>query len=386
MSQAERARSLFRATFGGDPVVIASAPGRVNLIGEHTDYNGGEVLPIAIQQRLCVAMAPGRGARSRAVSAGQPAGGEFSVHGGHASGAWWDYVHGSLHELRTLGVDVPEVDVAVVSQVPAGAGLSSSAALEVAALTAGLVTSGARLLDHHDALAAIAHRVETGFVGVPCGMMDQTASAYSVENHALRVFCDSQIRELVPFHHEVLIVDTAVPRELRRSRYNERVAECQAALERLRLLDPALPDLAHATVELIDAANLVAPLHGRARHVVTETRRVGAFVDALAGHESLGPLLESSHRSLRDDFECSTPELDWVVAMASRTPAIDGARLTGAGWGGCAIVVGAAAALTALEAELPAAFRSRWKREPRTWRTHAEAGVDVEWAAGFEED
>ena len=378
---AGRAASLFLATYGRRPVVVASAPGRVNLIGEHTDYNGGEVLPMAIDRRTFVAMAPSESGESHAVSEGRRAAGRFPVRGGRPAGQWWDYAHGTLRELAASGVPVGEVDLAVASDVPSGAGLASSAALEVATALAAVVAAGATMVDAWDRIAQVAHRAETGFVGVASGIMDQAASAYATRGHALRIWCDTQRTVQVPFARTVLVMDTATPRGLRGSAFNARQASCARALEALRRGDPGLAHLAHASPAAVEAATMDEADRRRARHVVNETRRVGAFVAALQRGEPLGALLHASHDSLRTDYECSCPELDWVVEFAARHAGVEGARMTGAGWGGCAIAVGSDDGLRELAAAVGPAYRRRWARPPRVWLTRAEDGGDVDDAA-----
>jgi galactokinase len=362
--------------FGAEPAVVASAAGRVNLIGEHTDYNGGEVLPIAIGRRTVVAVRPNGGAEWRAASATEEGVGSFAETPARV-GAWWDYVAGVSVMLREAGVAVPPCDVAVWSDVPAGAGLSSSAALEVA--TAVALARLARVELPLDRLALLSQRAEVEFVGVNSGIMDQFASALGRAGEALHVWCDTAAYEQIPMRDAVLIFDTAVPRSLRGSQYNTRRAECDAALARLRELEPSLPSLAAATPELVARARLEPVLEKRARHVVEETRRVGETVAALrAGGSPPGELLLASHASLRDLYECSSPELDWFVEHAAAMPGVRGARLTGAGWGGCAIAVGDHAALEAAAPELSAGYRARFRHEPRAWLTYAEAGARVD--------
>lgn len=383
-------RTLFTTSFGGEPNVIVSAPGRVNLIGEHTDYNGGQVLPIAIGHRTWVAARSVSGREvSRAVSASFPGMGEFVAGAPRPSGSWWDYVHGALREtMRLTGGEPAAVDLAVVSTVPPGAGLSSSAALEVATVIAGLVCARARLIDHLPQVGAAAHRAETGFVGVPSGIMDQMASAYGTAGNALRIWCDTGRTEAVPCDLHVLIVDSATPRELRRSRYSERREECNRALEALRKVEPSLEFLAHATAELVASAQIDEIARKRALHVVGENERVHRFVESLQAGRPSGALLFESHKSLRELYECSTPELDWIVEQSLKLggEAVVGARLTGAGWGGCAIAAGARDALDELRGPLERGFVERWGRPARTWLTQAESGVDVEWADGWEDD
>ena len=208
----EAVTDLFRRTYGDEPSVVASAPGRVNLIGEHTDYNGGEVLPIAISRRTWIAMRKTTSRLSRATSSTEEDTGEFASPVRSRSGRWWDYVSG-LTKYATPRL--PSVDLAVSSDVPTGAGLSSSAALEVAA---GLAYAG--IADRPRSLREVAldaWRVETQFVGVSCGIMDQFASALSQAGNALHIWCDTTRTENVPFKRWILIFDTAIPRSLRSS-------------------------------------------------------------------------------------------------------------------------------------------------------------------------
>ncbi|MEJ7809171.1 MAG: galactokinase [Gemmatimonadaceae bacterium] len=368
---------LFVATYGRRPSAVWSAPARVNLIGEHTDYNGGEVLPIAIGQRTYVAIDNAAGSRTRAVSATEAGSAEFDPRRPERTGRWGDYLAGVVAVLSGRGCAVPALDMAVWSDVPAGAGLSSSAALEVAAATAFQSVAGAAG-DPFD-VAMIAHEAENGFVGVQSGIMDQFASALGRAGHALHIWCDTAATEQVPMHESVLIFDTAEPRSLRGSRFNERRAECDEALRLLRGRSPGVTSLAQATPELVRAAALPAPLDRRALHVSEETRRVGLVVTALAGGGSVpGALLYESHESLRRNYDCSTSALDWFVERAAATPGVRGARLTGAGWGGCAIAVGDSGALEASAPLIAADFEAAFGRVPRSWISAAAGGVRAE--------
>ncbi|HWZ58333.1 MAG TPA: galactokinase [Gemmatimonadaceae bacterium] len=370
---------VFARQFGGVPLAVASAAGRVNLIGEHTDYNGGEVLPIGIGRRTYVAVRPRPAGeqRSRVMSADIASVGEFDVGAPQRVGAWWDYVAGVASQLRAARVELPQVDVAVWSNVPCGVGLSSSAALCVATTAALLAAAG------HDwsarDIALVAHRAEVDFVGVPVGIMDQFASALSRDGMALHVWCDTTATEYAPFADGVLVIDTAVERSLRGSAYHERRAECQAALTLLRQTHPGLRTLAEAAPDQVVAASLPEPLCRRALHVAQETQRVGAAVAALRRGGCIdGELFTASHASLRDLYECSTPELDWVVDRAVAHRGVRGARMTGAGWGGCAIAVGDAGALADVAPELAADYEAAFGRAPRVWVSRAEGGVRVD--------
>ena len=375
-------RALFVERFGREPEIVASAPGRVNLIGEHTDYNGGEVLPIAILRRTWVAAgrtstAGGAAPVLRAVSANQAAMGTAPLTSPKRSRQWWDYLTGVAAPLLERSGRSDSIDLAVASDVPTAAGLSSSAALEVSTALAVAGILGVEL--PLEEAAMIAWRAETGFVGVACGIMDQFASALCRAGEALHLECDTARYDFAPFRDALLIFDTAIPRSLRTSHYNERRAECEEALRLLRERWPDLPTLAAAEPEQVLEARLPPPLDGRALHVSRETRRVRDAVAALrAGHRISRELLVGSHESLRDLYECSRPELDWVVERAITLPGVQGARLTGAGWGGCAIVVADEDALREAGPVLAREYESRFALFPRLWLSTAASGARVE--------
>jgi galactokinase len=368
----------FKAAYGCGPTQIASAPGRVNLIGDHLDYNGGEVLPIAIDRRTWVAVRQTAAVGcSRAFSLQDPERGEFDLSNPERDGKWWDYVSG----LGAKGsFQAGALDIAVSSDVPSGAGLSSSAALEVSAAVA------LAALLHKDidlrALALDAWQVETQFVGVSCGIMDQFASALARQQNALHIWCDTQETEDVPFTASLLIFDTGVPRSLRTSLFNERQAECAEAFALLQREIPGLENLASASPAQVRASTLPRVLKLRALHVAEEMERVQLSVQQLREKGTInGDILYASHASLRDQYECSSPELDWFVERAMREPGIGGARLTGAGWGGCAIALGERSALEAAAAHIAEDYESTFHREPRTWLSEAASGARVEKAA-----
>jgi galactokinase len=375
---AGHARRYFREIYGAEANVIGSAPGRVNLIGEHTDYNGGQVLPLAIDRRTYVAMrARPDASMSHVVSDSQSAPVEFDVRSIARSGHWCDYVTGVCASLASRGVRLPQIEAIVTSDVPAGSGLASSAALELATSVAlaALVSDNQSPKD----LALLSWGAETGFVGVACGIMDQFASALCEEGHALHVWCDSLDTEQVRMREAVLIFDTAAPRSLRASQFNQRRLECQEALALLRQRNPKLQNLASAHPDEVRAARLPGDLAKRALHVTEENIRVGEVVESLKKYGSVpGEALYASHESLRTQYDCSTPELDWFVDKAGKTPGVRGARLTGAGWGGCAIAVGSLEALTGAQHPLCSEYEGSFGRKPRTWLTNAAQGATLE--------
>lgn len=372
------ARDFFRRTFDADPDVVGSAPGRVNIIGEHIDYNGGQVLPIAIEQRTYVAArARSEASVSRIVSSLESDRAEFDVTRIEASGKWWDYMTGICSALVAEGAALPQFDAVVVSEVPIGSGLSSSAALEVATAIS-LATMIEQPIEPKK-LALLSWRVETQFVGVASGVMDQFASALCVEGEALHLWCDTLESEQVGMTESVLIFDTASPRSLRSSQFNQRRAECEEAFARLRGFRPSLPNLAAADPDAIRRAHLPPSLEKRALHVTQENGRVEMLVRELMRTRKInGELLYQSHESLRVNYECSTPELDWFVDQSRDKAGITGARLTGAGWGGCAIAVGDGDALADFAAYIAPLYERRFGLTPRSWLTCASRGASTE--------
>ncbi len=330
----------FRRRFGRPAQLVAEAPGRVNLIGEHTDYNEGHVLPLAIDRTVAVAAAP-RADAVHAYSLDYDQEDSFSLAEIRPlpEGGWRNYVRGVAWALREAGHALRGLQLALSGDVPIGAGLSSSAALEVA--VAGAFSIGdAIALDPRD-LALLAQRAENDFVGVQCGIMDQFAAAFGQPDHALLIDCRSLDVQAVPLSLDeqeivVVIVDSAVRRSLGDSSYNQRRRECEQAAAALGV--PALRDVAPDELEA-RGRELPPELYRRAHHVATEETRVTAAVDALrhGDVDMLGRLLCESHESLRDQFEVSCPELDVLVELAAPVESVLGARLTGAGFGGCTL-------------------------------------------------
>jgi len=375
---ADDARLFFEKSFQAEPTLVASAAGRVNLIGEHVDYNGGEALPIAIQRRTAVAIRVRDGARVMRINSGGT-GGVLRIDYAKLARRrkWTDYPSGVLMQLIESGVDVPGLEVAIASDVPSGAGLSSSAALEVSFDFAVRALLGVDT--ERTALALECQRAEREFVGVPCGAMDQLSAACGQAGHAMHMgFAPVQVRS-VPFTESVLVVDTAIPRSLRASAYGARVQECAHALDAIRQIAPDVATLAAATMEQVERVAMPNIVRRRARHVVSECARVRQVVEVLArGARFPGELALASHASLRDDYEASSKELDWIVEFAMQQSGITGARLTGAGWGGCAIAFGEEHALRALEATLPPAYEHAIGHAPRTWLVSADDGARID--------
>jgi len=344
----------FERLFGRPATVIASAPGRVNLIGEHTDYNGGYVLPTAIPQRTRVELARRDDDRVRAASANVgSAVFEYRLGAEQRNGRWTDYLQGVTWVLGQEGFTVGGADVRIESQVPLGSGLSSSAALLVGLLRA---FRDAFALDLPGVpLARLAKRAENDFVGAPVGIMDQMACTLAGDRQAL--FLDTRSLDYtviaLPPGIELVILDSGIAHNHAKGDYKTRRAECERAAAALGVAQ--LRDLGPA--DLPRAMALPDPLGRRARHVVTEDERVLAAVRAIkAGDvENLGALFYASHDSMRDDYEVSIPEIDLLVDLARADADICGARLTGGGFGGSVVMLarpgGAAAAAGRLRDE-----------------------------------
>ncbi len=348
----------FAGLFGRAPEVHADAPGRVNLIGEHTDYNGGFVLPTAIPRTTTVELARrgDRVVRVTSVDLGA-AGGPRTYRLGEErrTGEWLDYVAGCTALLEADGFTLGGFDARVASEVPIGSGVSSSAALEVSLLRA-LRAAFALALDDV-ALARLGQRVENAFVGARVGIMDQMAASLADTRTALFLDTHTLAYERIPLPSEgaVAAIDSGIPHRHATGAYNTRRAECEQAATLLgvrQLRDVGLDDLPRVEA-------LPEPLRRRARHVVSENARVLAAVEALRARDlvRLGRLLAASHASLRDDFEVSLPAIDRLVELAARTPGVYGARLTGGGFGGAIVMIAGADAAADAAAHVAAAYQ-----------------------------
>ena len=332
--------------FGGAPEACASAPGRVNLLGEHTDYNDGFMLPVATPQATMVALARSQDDQHHLYSDTLDGNVTFAARGGSAAQGFGSYIEGCIRLVEATGVTVPPLRVFVSTELPVGSGLSSSAALEVAMLRALRALLGFELDDVR--LARIAQRAEIEYARVNCGIMDQMASSLCDERNMLFIDARSLEHRLVPVppESELIVIDSGVPRTLAASKYNERRAECEEASRKLGVA--ALRDV----VDPAAVEQLPEPLRRRARHVVLENLRVLEAAQGVSA-ERFGALMNASHESLRDDYEVSIPELDQLVAALRAAPGVFGARLTGAGFGGATVALcRAGSALQAAQAAL----------------------------------
>lgn len=382
-SAVERAYRTFTDRYASPPDTVWSAPGRVNLIGEHTDYNEGFVLPFALPARTAVA-ASAVLTTSTEDSPFWTVWSEYAdeevtftadqLSPGAVTG-WATYVASVVWALREAGVAVPSARLALATDVPLGAGLSSSAALECAVLAA-LVELANADLPRTD-WPRIAQRAENAYVGVPCGIMDQTASTLCQAGHALFLDCRSGEMTQVPFDLAsqglaILVVDTRAPHRLVSGEYAARRATCEQAARTLGI--PALRDVTDLDDALARLPDEVS--RRRVRHVVTENERVRQTVALLNAKDArgIGPLMTASHASMRDDYEITVPEVDTAVESALQAGAY-GARMTGGGFGGCVLALVDADATDRVAHAVTAAFEKAGFRAPASFVAVPAAGV-----------
>lgn len=361
----------FEKRFGGSPDVVVRAPGRVNIIGEHTDYNHGFVLPMAIERETVIAARrrDDRALHARAENLDRETVADLDHRVRSAEEPWVDYIVGVAEELAKEGLPLTGADLVVEGDVPIGCGLSSSAALEMAALCmfehfGGFTMEG-------PAAARLGQRVENLFLGLSTGIMDQFISRCGKAGHGLFLDCRNYEYELVPiaFPDAVFVIaNTACPRGLTSSKYNERVAECGEAVRALQ--QGANPNGTHLRDYTVDELDACVGLMGdvayrRARHVITEDDRTLAARDAMRAGDMarLGELMTASDISLRDDYEVTNAELNAMTAIARGLPGCFGARMTGAGFGGCTINLVAANAAEAFAANLLAQYKTATGRD-----------------------
>jgi galactokinase len=387
----------FEETFGRTPRLYR-APGRVNLIGEHTDYNDGFVMPMALDRSTWVAAAPRDDRRIvvRSQAYGEtvtldlgtrrpqrpPRNPKREIFADSAAFAfpsrhWSDYVRG----VATL-LDSPGADLAIASDVPIGAGLSSSAALEIACGFA--LADLAGLPPDRDALARVAQRAEHGFAGTRCGIMDQMIACHGMAGHVMRLDTRSLERAYVrlPSDTAVLVCNTMVAHELAAAEYNARRADCEAGVQALAARDPSIRALRDATRDQLDAirGDVAASVWRRCRHVITENDRVLSAGDALDREDfaAFGRLMAASHASLRDDYQVSCAELDVMAAIVSDLGGVFGARMTGGGFGGCIVALADSAAVnTRLRETIQYRYELNTGIRPDVWICRAGDGVEA---------
>jgi galactokinase len=378
----KRLESEFSAHFAAKPRLF-SAPGRVNLIGEHTDYNDGFVLPMAIEQRTYVAGAPNGSSRLRvrSLTLGEGHEADLSAPPTKRRGNFLDFVEGTARSLQARGIPVGGCDLLIDSDVPHGAGLSASAALELSVGLALATLSGTPSPDRIQ-LALAGQTAEHEYVGTMCGIMDQYIAALGQQDAALLIDCRSLEPRAVPLRlgsARVLVCDTKVKHELQSSEYNLRRAECLRGVSLLAKSLPGVRSLRDVSLAQLEqhAASLSEVVRRRCHHVVTENARTLAAAEALsAGNLArVGELMAKSHVSLRDDYQVSCTELDVAVDTALAQHGVYGARMTGGGFGGCTVTLLEEAAIPPVTEALRAAFRARGWNAPVLFSTGAHEGA-----------
>ena len=367
----------FARRYGSEGMLLARAPGRVNLIGDHTDYNDGFVLPMAIDRAACIAFRPRTDAEVHVHALDVGEDGRFTANASQSKGeGWLEYLRAAAWTLSDAGYALRGWDGVVAGDVPVGAGLSSSAALELATMRAFAASSS--LAWDAVRMAQLAQRAENLWVGVNCGIMDQLISSAGTAGHAMLIDCRSLALRAVPIPDtaSVVVLDTTTRRELLTSAYNERRAQCVSAaafFEVPMLRDVSLETFAHRS------AALPGETRRRARHVITENMRTLAAADALTAGELpvVGRLMNESHASLRDDFEVSRRELDTIVTLAQEHPACFGARMTGAGFGGCAVALVLHAGAEDFVRDVTDRFEHATALRPAVYMCTASAGASM---------
>jgi len=385
-------RREFGEQFGSVPRFYR-APGRVNLIGEHTDYNGGFVMPVAIQFDTTVAIAArsDRTLRVRSTNFAETRELDLASDWSErlAAGSavvWIDYVIGIIRELRRGGIPPMGADMLIRGNIPLGAGLSSSAALAVSVALAVYAMAG----QHFDrlALTKLCQRAENDYVGTRCGIMDPFASVFGRAGHALKIDCRSLEHEFLPLQlqtpaaaAQIVVCNTMVRHQLAGGEYNRRREECEQGVRSLRQIMPGVESLRDVSLQALRRhENALDPLiYRRCRHIVTENERVLAAAAALKSADlaEFGMLMRESHRSLRADFEVSCDELDLMVKIAESIEGVHGARMTGGGFGGCTVNLVRSDAVPRFKAEVAERYYQGTGLEPQIYVCAAADGAGV---------
>ena len=369
-----RVGARFERSYGRPPAIVVAAPGRVNLIGEHTDYNAGYVLPVAIDRYIFVVAGSRKDRKVSLWALNLGEGDSFSLDEiERGEREWSNYGRGVALEMERAGHRLQGMEAVIWGDLPMKAGLGSSAALEVAIAYSFQLLSNLEIEPLQ--LALLCQRAENGFVGVECGLMDQITSALGEKDQALLIDCRSLDRQLIPIPPEVDIVvaDTGKQRGLLNSRYNLRRQECREGAKLLGV--PSLRSI--SPKELAKCRDDLPPtIYRRARHVVTENQRTLEAARALRGDlNAFGQLMYDSHHSLRHDFEVSCPELDILVEAARKVSGVYGSRLTGAGFGGCTVSLVAREAVPEFQALVTKEYKKATARRPAIYTCRPAQGV-----------
>ena len=381
MVNCSRVQARFEAHFGsGGEILVVRAPGRVNLIGEHTDYNDGFVMPIAIDRDTVTVCRKREDDRLRVYSTNVNETVDVDLADNDVP-PWSRYVLGVAKVLRRDGAELCGIDAVIESDIPVGAGLSSSAALEISSGYALLRAS--RQPIEKLVLALAAQQAEHEFVGTQCGIMDQYVSAMGVHDAAMLIDCrtlDSTTIPLDTTETAIVICDTGVKHDLASSAYNERRRECEEAVRLLQDVLPGISALRDVTFAQFEQHERILPhpIRRRARHVITENERTLAAADAMRRTDlrEMGRLMYASHESLRENYEVTIPELDALVEETRKIPGVYGSRMTGGGFGGCTVSILRREILVEFQTRMTESYRAAFNRELRMYPVDIVNGVE----------
>jgi galactokinase len=385
MLERDQIHQQFERTFGAVPRVF-SAPGRVNFIGEYTDYNEGFVLPLGINRRTYVAAAPrpDRTLRVLAQDLGETVQVRLDDGARRRTGSWMDYVAGTACALEDTGLRLAGADMLIASDVPRGAGLASSAALEVAVGFA-LASLAADAEPDRLALALAGQRAEHEWVGTKCGLMDQYIAAFARPGHAILLDCRTLVGTAIPLElgeARVVVLDTQVRHDLATSAYNERRTQCEAGVRAIASDHKGVKALRDVSISLLSdyTSRLEPAVARRCHHVVSENARTLETVEALRNGDmaKAGLLLSASHESLRRDFEVSCDELDFLVDRACEHAGVYGSRMTGGGFGGCVLCLVQASEVEGMIERVSQEYARRFARTARAFVVQPGAGAREE--------
>ncbi|MGC8803928.1 MAG: galactokinase [Bacteroidales bacterium] len=372
----------FKSLYGSQPI-IARAPGRVNLIGEHTDYNDGFVLPAAVDKEIVFALQPNGTERVRVFSVDMQENKEFGISDLIPQQGWINYIIGVFAELSKRGVRVGGTDIVFAGDVPLGAGMSSSAALESALATGLNHLFNGNLSKLELALAAQA--AEHNYAGVKCGLMDQYASIFGKTDHVIKLDCRTQQHEYFSFDFSefmLVLCDTNVKHSLASSEYNVRRAQCEKGVETVQKKYPQVKNLRDVTLDMLAEVKkeLDTVIYNRCEYVIEENERVEKACNALTKKDfvAFGQLMYQSHEGLQHKYEVSCPELDYLVELASKHPDVLGSRMMGGGFGGCTINLIHRNAVDDFVEKTAAAYQQKTGLEMKAYRVKIGDGARVE--------
>ncbi len=382
----DRAKRLFEQAFGrGGRIHVVRAPGRVNLIGEHTDYNDGFVFPMAIEPEVRIVCRGREDGRVRLASTAYPGEVvEFSLQERITKGEppWANYSKGVAAEMLAGGIPLTGMDALVSNTLPVGGGLSSSAALEVGTAWCFLVLGGLEM--NISRMALLCQKAEHEFADTPCGIMDQTIVIGAKAGHAMLLDCRDLSKQFVLIDERelrVVIVNTMVRHELGAGEYAERRHQCEEGVAYFKSASSNVRALRDVSMKQLDSARRLLPeiVYRRCRHVITENARTTEAAAALGrrDYERAGELMNDSHRSLREDYEVTIPELDFLADEAQRVKGVYGSRMTGGGFGGCTVSLVQPRAVDAFVEQIRRAYEGKFRKTPDVYVTTATGGVSV---------